>query len=436
MTEWSRVLADLDEGVGDAADDVWFALTAAGLTEDSVEPAVEAVDLVTRYVGDLGSRRVADLGCGVGRHLRALATAAGEVVGVEASPPLASIARGFAPTARVETRSFHDLAELGSFDVVCAFSHCLLLAHELEGVVGTLQLLRGAMPDFGLLVVEVMPLDEEDLEWRGRTGLVVRERRTATATGMTHRVTVEAPGRPAAHRELTSVRVAPEQWPAVTEEGGFVVEAVEPFVYADGTPSTFYFLRAQKGFNFLSDLTEFLESWADPAHPRNVRSVDWAGEDVIERVRPSGRLSLGQGASLSRHHPDFAQAVEPRIRPLVLELARNWGFVTYSSCAGHLVTPGPREVYSEAYCGVVAFANSQLSAVGRLVERTKAGLGDGTVEIGTRVRPLHGPTTTLTAIDVLVRRARHDISWDAYAAATERAVTDLAARIADLRECP
>ena len=253
----------------------------------------------------LAGHRVADLGCGVGRYLAALTERCAEVVGIESSPALAGLAARIAPRAKVEVASFHDLAEFGDFDVVCAFSNILLLTDAAAGVVGNLQLLRGAMPDYGLLIVEVMPVEQATLHWTGPGGIGIREERVSTPTGLLHRFDVTS-GDGQWSTELASARVPADGWAALAEAGGFQLETVQPFIYADGTTATFYFLRAQKGFNFLSDLAEFLESWADPHHPRNTRDVDWAEPDISESVRPAGALALGQGASLSKHHSDFA----------------------------------------------------------------------------------------------------------------------------------
>lgn len=432
---WAEVLGELHAGLAGASDDIWYSLTAVGMTEHSLDEAREATDLVAAYVPNLHACRVADLGCGVGRHLAPLARRTGELVGVEASASLAGLASQLAPSARVEVASFHDLAEFGAFDVVCAFSHILMLTEGPEGVVGNLQLLRGAMPDYGLLVVEVMPVSAGRVEWSGVVdGTTIVEERLATPTGLRHEFRVKSTEGEMLS-EVPSARVAPSAWPDVAEAGGFQVEKVEPFLYSDGTSSTFYFLRAQKGYNFLSDLGEFLESWAQPEHPRNRRGVEWAA-DSSERRRPVGALALGQGASLSKHHPDFSDALEPRIRPLVLEFAKHWHYVTYSSCGGHLVRSEPAEVYSEAYCGVVTFSNRQLSMISHLVESATREFRSAEVEVDVRTRALHGSGTVLTAADVLFRRRGTDVPWSDYADGVRRAVEAMCGRLNELRERP
>ncbi|WP_244929195.1 class I SAM-dependent methyltransferase [Nocardioides sp. W7] len=397
------------------------------MTEDSLEEAARVVELVTDYVPDLLSKRVADLGCGVGRHLVALADQASEAVGIESSEALVDIARDFATGAVVEHGSFHDLAEHGAFDVVCAFSHCALLVDDQPTLVRSLQRLRGAMPDYGLLVVEVMPAEAGAIHWSNR-GITVEEVRTPTPTGHLHHFDVVAHGRTSA-ADVHALQVAPDRWRSIAEDCGFQVEATRPLEHPDGSSSLFYFLRATKGFNYLSDLTDFLDSWANPQHPRNRRPITWAAPDATRRVRPAGALALGQGASLSRHHPDFARAIEDRIRPLVLALAEHWNFVSYSSCAGHLVSPGPRVVYSEAYCGLVTFDNGQIASIERLVSEALREVRSVHVEVGLRVRTLHGDTTALTAADVLFRRASHDTAWTAYAAETEHSARVMADRL-------
>lgn len=430
---WVEVLGELSTGLAEGDEDLWYYLTAVGMTERSLDEAKEATDLLDSYVPNLRESRVADLGCGVGRHLLSLARHTTHLVGVEASPSLARLAARLVPEARVETASFHDLAELGAFDVVCAFSHVLMLANGPEGVIGNLQLIRGAMPDYGLLVVEVMPISPGVLEWHGTDGTTVAEERQATPDGLQHEFRV----RSAAgewRTALTSAVVAPTAWPAVAEAGGFQVEAVEPLLYSDGTSSSFYFLRAQKGYNFLSDLGEFLESWAQPEHPRNRRDVAWATDDAIERRRPEGALALGQGASLSKHHPDFAEAIELRIRPLVLELAEQWNYVTYSSCGGHLIDGGPPEVFSEAYCGLVAFSNRQLSTLADLVSAATSDVESVDVQVELRTRALHGSGTVLNAADVLFKRGDTKVPWQRYEAELCRVVDAMRMRLGELRD--
>lgn len=433
MTDWLGVLGELDQRTRDVpVEDLWFFLHAVGLAEASVEEATAVVDMVAAYVPDLASKRVADLGCGAGRHLPRLLELGGEIVGIENSAALAEIARRFAADADVEHASFYDLAGYGAFDVVCAFSHCLLLVDDAAALVLTLQALRGAMPDYGLLVVEAMPAEPGETRWEGPAGVEVHETRVCTATGHLYRFEVHAHGHTATS-ELHAIQVSPAAWRGLAEESGFYLESARPFIHADGSSSVFLFLRAMKGFNYLSDLTEFLASWADVGHPRNARPVTWAPLDETERVRPHRLVALGQGSSLSKHHPDFARAVEDRIRPLVLELAERWNYVTYSSCSGHLISPGPRQVFTEAYCGIVVMNNRQIYTVQRLVTEAIRALASVHVEIVVRTRPLYGATSTLTAADVLFRRATAEVAWEEYADEVDGAVRMMAANLAKLR---
>ena len=431
----SEVLDELNAGLAEADEDLWYHLTAMGMTERSLDEAKDATDLLASHVPNLRDVRVADLGCGVGRHLVALAQHTTNLLGVEASPSLARLAAEFVPDARVETASFHDLAELGAFDVVCAFSHILMLADGREGVIGNLQLIRGAMPDYGLLVVEVMSVVPGVLEWSGPQGARVVEERQATSQGMQHHFRIKSATREW-QAELPSAVVAPADWPAVAEAGGFHLEAAETTSDSNGASPNFYFLRAQKGYNYLSDLGEFLESWAHPEHPRNRREVKWATPDATERRRPEGAWALGQGASLSKHHQDFADALESRIRPLVLEFAERWNYVTYSSCGGHLVDKGPPEVYSEAYCGLVTFSNRHLSTLADLVSAATCDLQSSQIRVELRTRALHGSGTVLNAADVLFKRRDTSVSWQGYEPELRRAVDAMCSKLGELRERP
>ena len=66
---WSEVLDELNAGLAEADEDLWYHLTAMGMTERSLDEAKDATDLLASHVPNLRDVRVADLGCGVGRHL-------------------------------------------------------------------------------------------------------------------------------------------------------------------------------------------------------------------------------------------------------------------------------------------------------------------------------------------------------------------------------
>ena len=432
MSSWSDTRAGLKDGVADAwaADDVWFLLTAVGMDDHSLDEAKVAVDIVQDYEPDLPGSRVADLGCGLGRHLFWLTRRATSVLGIDASPRLCDVAQQVAPEATVETSSFDDLGKFGSFDVVCAFAHSLFLDQTPETLVATMRRIRGCMPDFGLLVVEAHRPSAGSLRWDSGPHLTVVEDVSLEPEVSRHAFTLETP-EGSRTRVVTSLVVDRTSVAGAAEEAGFQLESIRSVRYDESFATELYFLRAVKGYNFLSDLDAFLEAWADEGHERNRLSVEWDGAGG-GRTKPSGPFALGQGASLSRHAPDFEAAIESGVRPLVLELVRGWNFVTYSSCGGHLVRPGPREISSQAYVGIVTFSNAQITTVRRLVDRVSGDLDAADVTVRVRLRNLYGPSRCYTAADVLLERPE-GTPWSAYRMGVLRVVDEMTARLRDLR---
>jgi SAM-dependent methyltransferase len=432
VSSWSVALASLKEGVADAwaADDVWFLLTAVGMDDHSLAEAKVAVDVVRAYEPDLSGSRVADLGCGLGRHLFWLRRYAATVLGVDASPRLCDVAQGVVPEATVEVSSFDDLGKFGSFDVVCAFAHSLFLDQTPDTLATTMRRIRGCVPDFGLLVVEAHRPAAGSLRWDAGPHLTVVEDVSLEPAVSRHAFTLVTP-EGTRTRVVTSLVVDGASMASAAEEAGFHLESMRAVRYDEGFSTELYFLRAVKGYNFLSDLDAFLESWADERHERNRLPVEWDG-DTDGRIKPSGPYALGQGASLSRHAPDFEAAIESGVRPLVLELVRGWNFVTYSSCGGHLVRGGPREVSAQAYVGIVTFSNPQIATIRHLVERVGRDLDVADVVVRVRLRNLYGPSRCYTAADVLLERPE-GTPWSAYRIGVLRVVEAMTARLRDLR---
>lgn len=157
------------------------------------------------------------------------------------------------------------------------------------------------------------------------------------------------------------------------------------------------------------------------------------GLDDAGRVKPPGVLAWGQGASLSRFHPEFRAALEPAIEPVVVELAEHWGFVTYSSCDGHVVAPHECGEYSESYCGTVVFTDAQESATKLLLERSMAGFDSGHLTAVVRLRPLLGPVSQHRAVDLLFARSHHEVPWNTYVAERDRCIDHVCRRLSVLR---
>ncbi len=134
--------------------------------------------LVRRWAGDVAGQRVADIGCGTGRHALAFAAAGADVTGVDFSSGMMDVLRSKAPPASLRLVE-HDLT-LGvplpdrSFDLVLS---CLVLEHLPDLRTMVAQLSRIAAPGGRVIVTDLHP------EWT-RRGLHARFRETADAPKM------------------------------------------------------------------------------------------------------------------------------------------------------------------------------------------------------------------------------------------------------------
>lgn len=422
----------LSEGI--RAQDFWAIMTALGIPlMDSAEDAETMADIVG-YVGGLNGKRVADLGSGCGRFAAAMQRfGPSEVVGFELSAVLADASARLFPDIGVVRDSFTNLGASGSFDIVMALSHLLFIAPSRDAVRADLRHLRSAMPDFGLLVVEQFDMEAGKRCWGPIDGISIREECEVAVTGLlNHRFVVGSEESQLLSVCMDSLILSDEELDSVARDSGFLVCGKHTRRAPDGQLSTFWILRAQKGFNYLSDLDDFLASWLDGTHTRNTLSRNIV-VDANGRVRPSGTVAWGQGASLSRNHPEFAACLEPAIAPLVLELVEGWGLVTYSSCEGHVVSDVPHRDYSEAYVGMVSFSDEHQSAVTMLIE---AGLEEcefrGVTPV-VRRRQLLGPRDKFDVVDVLFSRSGPEIAWDEYQFERDRLVCQLNARLMEKR---
>lgn len=98
--------------------------------------------------------------------------------------------------------------------------------------------------------------------------------------------------------------------------------------------------------NRMENVAGFLRDWAAPPQPppRFVLHRNRYG-NVNDSGVP-GRYSAGD---LYPGHPQWREALEPGVAPLVDAVVESWAAVTYDSCAGHLypdleLPPAPRRV--------------------------------------------------------------------------------------------
>ncbi|MFH5230882.1 class I SAM-dependent methyltransferase [Antrihabitans spumae] len=414
--------------------DFWTLMTLAGFEQIDDSTAAQTVGDIAEHVGGLAGRRVADLGSGCGRHAAALLShrPAG-VTAIEKSPLLAEMSRSMYPDVDVVVETFTNIGGLGSFDVVVALSHLLFIQPDIESLLADLRHIRAAMPDFGCLVIEQFDISTDLRQWGTADGLQVDEAtRQVSPQKLQHEFTVLDCGDPVMATSIPSLVLARAEFEEVVREAGFLVSDCWEQRASAGELSLFFVLRAQKGFNYLSDMPDFLESWITRSHERNRMSRTFT-LDEHGRARPQGVFSWGQGASLSRNHPEFVSCLEPAIRPLVLELVDEWNLVTYSSCDGHVVSERPRREYSESYCGVVAFDDDHEAAVVALVESTLVGWCSDEVRPVVRRRALLSPYSRHRAVDLLLTRTGPEVTWESYVEQRDRCISHVCSVLAGQR---
>lgn len=414
--------------------DFWALMTLAGHAVHIDHVVQQTISDAIARIGRLEGRRVAEIGSGSGRCAAAIkAHRPAELLAVEQSATLVEMSRELHPDVEVVNDDYANLAAFGSFDVVFALAHVLFIHDGIAELLTDLRNIRAAMPDFGCLIVEQFQLSTQPREYGSSDEVLVREETEALdPTRLRHAFTVSSGPENMLQQTLSSLVLDRDQFDTLVREAAFLVSDEWEHEAPTGEISRMYLLRAQKGFNYLSDLPQFLESWLSPAHPRNnaARSIIL---DEHGRARPEGILSWGQGASLSRHHAEFCDSLEPAIRPLVLELVDGWNFVTYSSCDGHAHTEVPKVQYSESYCGIIAFSEHHEQAVARLLEYSSAQWCSDDVRPTVRRRPLLGPTAPHRGVDLLLTRVDPGVSWQRYQSERDRLIEHLCDRLRDQR---
>lgn len=426
---WRHALTDLADVTSQAwrERDAWTLLTAVSVGPAALEDARVVVEDILEAVDVDPSTRIVDLGSGIGRHAALLAEKGAMVTTIESSRRLGEIAGRLVPEAQHVIGSFHDIGGIGEFDLAFSFNESAMLASSVEGFAGCLRLIRGALRDFGVLVLEVADFRDEDRSLPGPSGLVVAESTSSTGPIQEHRFTFMLSNEQW-NQSITGVTLSDAEIRGQAQESGFQLETTR----RSRVGTSLYFLRAVRGYNFISDLPEFLDSWTNPDHPRNLRTVRLQ-TDSAGRRKPDQVTQEGSGVSLSRHHPDFESSIEQRVRPLVMELVGQWNFVSYSSCEGHPIDDGPY-AFSECYCGIVVFSNEQASTIRRLVENFASRYP--WIEWAPRVRQrtLLGVGCSFVAADILFERSRVPQHWDDYRNGIEESVSALVAHLVELRE--
>ncbi|MEV1011762.1 radical SAM protein [Streptomyces sp. NPDC049881] len=173
--------------------------------------------------------------------------------------------------------------------------------------------------------------------------------------------------------------------------------------------------------NSMRDVAAFLARW-DSADAQRARVR--LHTSVHGNVNTVGLPGVHEAEDLDPAHPQWREAIEPGVRPLVDAVTRSWGLVTYDSCQGHLydgldlppaerrvgILPRNRTEYAQAaaaLCRAVTVAAPGLPAsvqvtVGR-AELTCESTGRTTpvLDLALRPAPGHGWPAFFDAVDTV-----------------------------------
>jgi len=134
----------------------WCDAIAAG--GHSMDPGVLFIDRLFGWMGDIAGKRVLDLGCGEGRHARALAHRGAQVTAIDCAAYSISCAEEKAREAGLRiahhVRNSNDLygIEDGSFDIVL----CTMMLMDCEDLTGTIKEVARVLKPSGRLFVSVL----------------------------------------------------------------------------------------------------------------------------------------------------------------------------------------------------------------------------------------------------------------------------------------
>ena len=117
--------------------------------------AAEA-DAVTRVVRDRRpqARSVLDVACGTGEHLRRLAAAFPEVVGLELSPAMCTVAEAKLPSGVVHAGDMRSFALGRRFDAVCILTGTIGYARDVDELCVTVRAMASHLVPGGVLVID------------------------------------------------------------------------------------------------------------------------------------------------------------------------------------------------------------------------------------------------------------------------------------------
>lgn len=413
-----------------AARDGWALLTIASYDQPF---EAEAFATVAMLINELALRPpacVLDIGVGIGRHLRAFADRGFLVGGVEQSALLCNYANRAVGTEVVTHGEFEALPQVELPALYLLMSDTVSILGRAGQHSERLRQLRQQMADESTVVIEVSsprmwPTSGVHV-WPPIDDISISETVEIHHTVATRSVQFEYHGE---SFELVGDQLLLDlnQWRELLEGTGFRLTG-EIHTHrgqrcsVSDADNIVMVATAAKGWNYLSDLSEFLAAWRDPAHVRNQLTTPLTSGST-GRITDLMNAPIGRGATLTRHHDSFRDALEVRIGPLVAELVFGWNQILYSSCEGHYFNDtGACPVITDAYIAAVAVDDRHLDLLQALLEVAAESVGStNVIDPLVRERKLWGPGGAVQAVDLVMRR-QDGASWESYCDAVDWAV--------------
>ncbi|MFG2847983.1 radical SAM protein [Kitasatospora sp. NPDC048296] len=220
-----------------------------------------------------------------------------------------------------------------------------------------------------------------------------------------------------------------------------LVDGVAALLAAPGHPAGALCRTAhwrRHAVNEMADADAFLARWDNPDAPRKPARLVTS---EYGNINTSGMPGIQEADDLDPLHPQWADGIEPRVKPLLDTVTGSWGAITYDSCEGHQHTgsdapPSPFRVgllpRNPAEYGQLAARACH--AVTRAAPYLPAGL-----QLQLIHTDLASTATGRTHRTIEIRLVPTDGDWDAYFAGLDQGARVLihAARHAPaLDRCP
>lgn len=188
--------------------------------------------------------------------------------------------------------------------------------------------------------------------------------------------------------------------------------------------------------NSMPDVAAFLTRWNDATAPRTTVRLHTSEQGNINTV---GLPGIHEADDLDPSHPQWHDAIEPRVRALVETITQDWGLVTYDSCQGHDYT-GLDLPPAERRLGILARDKAEYAATAaalcRAVTATVPDLPAAVQVLVARCELTCEATGQITAVLDLQLLLAPGHAWAAYFTALDEATAVLLTALRRERPTP